>query len=226
MTDWKTLRQQVLSNPETAEEYERLRPQHELASQLIKLRKELGLTQRELANLAGVTQPEIARMESGRISPRWDKVIHLLQSVGASVQIVPPKRQQFRLVTAGAGSVGSTNRRSTVQGRFTPSALAEASPKTSMKRSGAHNRSRARGGTSEMSKKTPNVHTTPHDSGGWANKRDGASRASSTHDTKAEAVAAGRQIAKNAGVEHLIHNKDGKIAERNSYGNDPHPPKG
>jgi transcriptional regulator with XRE-family HTH domain len=226
MTDWKTLRQQVLSNPETAEEYERLRPQFELASQLITLRKELGLTQRELANLAGVTQPEIARIESGKISPRWDKVINLLRSVGASVQIVPPKRQQFRLVTAGAGSTDSVRHRSAGQGRFASSALTEARKTKSYGRQSAGTRIRARGGTSEVSKKNPNVHTAPRESGGWANQREGASRASSTHDTKAQAVAAGRQIAKNAGVEHLIHNKDGKIAERNSYGRDPHPPKG
>lgn len=60
-----------------------------------------------------------------------------------------------------------------------------------------------------------NVHTVPTE-GGWANKREGAARASSTHDTKVEAQAAGRTAAK----------KDGTIGERNSYGNDPHPPMG
>ncbi|MBY0544383.1 MAG: DUF2188 domain-containing protein, partial [Gammaproteobacteria bacterium] len=29
-----------------------------------------------------------------------------------------------------------------------------------------------------------------------------------------------------AKVEHFIHGKDGKIQERNSYGNDPFPPRG
>ena len=56
--------------------------------------------------------------------------------------------------------------------------------------------------------------------------REGGDRASSTHDTKAEAQAAGRAAAKKDGVEHLIHKKDGTIGERNSYGNDPQPPKG
>ncbi len=70
-----------------------------------------------------------------------------------------------------------------------------------------------------------NVHTVPTDDG-WANRREGAERASSTHDTKAEAEAAGRAAAKKDGVEHLIHKKDGTIGDRNSYGNDPHPPKG
>lgn len=56
---------------------------------------------------------------------------------------------------------------------------------------------------------------------GWANRREGGKRASSTHDTKA-----GRAAAKKDGVEHLIHKKDGTIGDRNSYGNDPPPPKG
>ena len=69
-----------------------------------------------------------------------------------------------------------------------------------------------------------NIHTVPTEDG-WANRREGGNRASSTHDTKAEAQAAGRAAAKRDGIEHLIH-KDGTIGERNPYGNDPHPPKG
>lgn len=71
----------------------------------------------------------------------------------------------------------------------------------------------------------PAIHTTPKD-GKWTNIREGASRASKIFDTKAEAQAAGRAAARRDKVEHIIHKKDGTIGERNSYGNDPHPPKG
>lgn len=74
-----------------------------------------------------------------------------------------------------------------------------------------------------MSKK--NIHTVPHGDG-WANRREGASRVSETFDTKQQAQQAGREAARRDNVEHLIHNKDGRIGERNSYGNDPFPPKG
>jgi uncharacterized protein YdaT len=70
-----------------------------------------------------------------------------------------------------------------------------------------------------------NVHTVPHE-GGWANKREGSDRASSVHATQAEAIERGRELARSSGVEHLIHGEDGQIRERNSYGNDPHPPRG
>jgi len=69
------------------------------------------------------------------------------------------------------------------------------------------------------------VHTVPHNDG-WANRREGADRVAKMFPTKAEAQQAGRETAKRDGVEHVIHNKDGQIGERNSYGNDPYPPKG
>ncbi len=70
-----------------------------------------------------------------------------------------------------------------------------------------------------------NIHTVPTEDG-WANRREGGDRASSTHPTKAEAEAGGRSAAKKDRVEHLVHKKDGTIGHRNSYGNDPYPPKG
>ena len=65
-----------------------------------------------------------------------------------------------------------------------------------------------------------NVHTEPHKDG-WANKVEGNERVSSTHKTKSAAQSRGRELAILRKVEHLIHNRDGTISERNSYGNDP-----
>ena len=62
---------------------------------------------------------------------------------------------------------------------------------------------------------------TVHRDGRWFNEAEGNSRASNSADTKAVAEAAGRRLAKARKVEHLIHNKNGEIAKRKSYGNDP-----
>lgn len=71
------------------------------------------------------------------------------------------------------------------------------------------------------------VHVTPHTEGGWQTKTEGAQRATSRHEKKAEAVAAGKQQAKNVDLGQIrIHGKDGKIQTEHTYGNDPHPPKG
>ncbi|WP_231467211.1 DUF2188 domain-containing protein [Novosphingobium sp. CECT 9465] len=74
-----------------------------------------------------------------------------------------------------------------------------------------------------MSKK--GQHVVPS-SNGWSVKKAGATRASSTHATQQEAIAAATQIARNQQTELYIHGRDGRIRERNSYGRDPHPPQG
>ncbi|HEU6443516.1 MAG TPA: DUF2188 domain-containing protein [Gaiellaceae bacterium] len=76
-----------------------------------------------------------------------------------------------------------------------------------------------------MSKKKA-IWTGPHPDGGWQNKVEGGQRASSRHDTKSDAQAAGRDMARQRKAEHIIQRGDGTIQGRNSYGNDPHPPRG
>lgn len=71
-----------------------------------------------------------------------------------------------------------------------------------------------------------NQHVTPHKSGGWQVKGAGNSKATKVTKTQAEATSVAKNIAKNNKSELLIHNKSGRIRERNSYGNDPFPPKG
>jgi uncharacterized protein YdaT len=69
------------------------------------------------------------------------------------------------------------------------------------------------------------VHTV-HKNGQWVNEVEGGDRASSAHTTKEQAVQRGRELASNRRTEHVVHNMDGSIAYRNSYGNDPYPPRG
>ena len=70
-----------------------------------------------------------------------------------------------------------------------------------------------------------NQHVVPSD-GGWAVKGAGSSRATRVFKTQGEAIEAGRDIAKNQGSELLIHGRDGRIREKNTYGRDHYPPKG
>lgn len=68
-------------------------------------------------------------------------------------------------------------------------------------------------------------HVVPKSGGGWSVKNSGASRASRNFDTQAEAVQYGKAAAKKDHAELYIHRKDGTIQNKNSYGNDPIPPK-
>jgi uncharacterized protein YdaT len=70
-----------------------------------------------------------------------------------------------------------------------------------------------------------NVHVTKRD-GGWAVKTEKSERAVKITETQKEAIEIAREIAQNQKSEVVIHGTDGKIREKNSYGNDPNPPKG
>ena len=74
-----------------------------------------------------------------------------------------------------------------------------------------------------MSKR--NQHVVPHEKR-WAVRSAGSQRATSIHSTQGEAISVGRAIARNQRSELVVHGKDGRIRERDSYGNDPFPPKG
>ena len=70
-----------------------------------------------------------------------------------------------------------------------------------------------------------NQHAVPHGDQ-WAVKGAGNSKATRVVPTQAEAVKIARDIARNQGSELFIHRPNGQIRDRDSYGNDPFPPKG
>lgn len=59
----------------------------------------------------------------------------------------------------------------------------------------------------------------------WQAKKPHAERASATAETKEDMIKKATEVAKNDEAELIIHNKDGKISNSNSYGNDPCPPR-
>lgn len=72
-----------------------------------------------------------------------------------------------------------------------------------------------------------NVHVVKtKDSDGWSVKTENSQKAYRNVSTQKEAIEIGKNVAKNNNSELLIHGKDGKIREKNSYGNDNYPPKG
>lgn len=73
-----------------------------------------------------------------------------------------------------------------------------------------------------------NRHVTQTSDGRWQVRREGADRASSTHDTQQEAINRAREIERNTGGgEVVIHGTDGRIRDSDTVapGNDPFPPR-
>ncbi|MEO8423319.1 MAG: DUF2188 domain-containing protein [Actinomycetota bacterium] len=71
-------------------------------------------------------------------------------------------------------------------------------------------------------------HVVKNSDGGWDVKKPGADRASSHHDTQAQAERRAKEILGNAGGgEAVIHREDGRIRDKDTVppGHDPNPPK-
>ncbi len=60
-----------------------------LIGKLIEAREERGLSQRDLAELSGIKQPAIARLESMRSTPQIDTLFKVLSPLGYTLSIVP-----------------------------------------------------------------------------------------------------------------------------------------
>ncbi len=67
--------------------------------------------------------------------------------------------------------------------------------------------------------KNRNVHILP--AKGWGVKMEGRRKNTFITLTKGQAIEIGRKIAKKENLELVIHNSDGKISDKDSYGNDP-----
>jgi len=69
------------------------------------------------------------------------------------------------------------------------------------------------------------VHVTPHKGGGWQVKVGGNQKASNITSTQKDAIGIGKDKAIDMKTELVIHGRDGKIRDAESYGKDPCPPK-
>jgi transcriptional regulator with XRE-family HTH domain len=95
--------------PRAVRELERFREEFSLASQLIEIRRQGNLSQRDLAKLSGVPQSEISRIETGAGNPTYATITALLRPLGKRIQVVDD-----RPVAAGApGRSGTRGAKST-----------------------------------------------------------------------------------------------------------------
>lgn len=71
-----------------------------LIGELIKARREKGISKKKLKKLSGVKQPIIARMERGSTSPQIETVIKVLAPLGKTLAIVPLERGELNAGSA------------------------------------------------------------------------------------------------------------------------------
>ena len=76
-------------------ERERFNFEISLIGKMIEAREGKGLSQRELAEISGVKQPAIARLESMKSTPQIDTLFKVLHPLGYTIEIVPLNNKQM-----------------------------------------------------------------------------------------------------------------------------------
>ena len=88
---YEDLEAKLLSDPEVKREYDRLAPEYEVISEMIRLRLETGITQKELAKKIGTTQSSIARLitqlANGEANPTFKFLQRIASGYGARLKI-------------------------------------------------------------------------------------------------------------------------------------------
>ena len=87
--NWRDLRTEIFTPEEIAESDLRVA----LIGELIKARREMGISQKKLEKLSGVKQPIIARIEKGTTNPQIETVLKVLAPLGKTLAIVPIEKK-------------------------------------------------------------------------------------------------------------------------------------
>ena len=80
---WEEVRNEIFTPEEIRESDLRVA----IIGEMVKARQEKGISQKKLEELSGVKQPIMARMETGKTSPRLDTVLKVLGALGKTLYI-------------------------------------------------------------------------------------------------------------------------------------------
>jgi ribosome-binding protein aMBF1 (putative translation factor) len=104
-----------LKDPEFKRAYDELAPEFDIVSQIIALRLQRNLSQRDLAARMGTPQPSIARMESTRAIKNLDFVRRVADALDARLEVrLVPRELAAQNVAKSSGRRARTKERQPV----------------------------------------------------------------------------------------------------------------
>lgn len=75
-------------NPDIKQDIEEMETLASIVSSIIERRNELGISQRELAELCGLPHSSVARIESCTVKPKVDTLIKIMKPLGLTLSVV------------------------------------------------------------------------------------------------------------------------------------------
>lgn len=87
---WEEYKEEVKrEDPETSELIAKAEAEADIIAAVLQKRSDLGLSQRDLANLCDIPQSTVARIESFKIMPRLDTLMKILHKLGLTLTVTP-----------------------------------------------------------------------------------------------------------------------------------------
>lgn len=77
------------SDPDAYQLLDEAKAEAAVISAMIKQRNTLGLSQRELASMCEMPQSSVARIESGKATPKLDTLLKIFKQLGLTVTVSP-----------------------------------------------------------------------------------------------------------------------------------------
>ena len=94
MSDLSAFLNEQMNNPEFAQEYNAVQPEMDAICSMIKARKSQNLTQKQLAELVGIDQGDISKLENGLRNPTIQLLKRIADSMNMTLKIeFTPKPQ-------------------------------------------------------------------------------------------------------------------------------------
>ncbi|MCI6697022.1 MAG: helix-turn-helix transcriptional regulator [Erysipelotrichaceae bacterium] len=87
MITYKEYNNKCLEDSNFKKEYDDLEPEYDIINAMIKVRKEKGLTQKQLSELTGISQSDISRIENGTKNPSLEMIKSLATGMGMRLKL-------------------------------------------------------------------------------------------------------------------------------------------
>ena len=84
---WKDARRIISSNPEVKQELINNEAEYEIIREIIQVRKDKNLTQKDLSTMIGTHQSNISHLESGNYNPSLEFLNKIARALGKHLEI-------------------------------------------------------------------------------------------------------------------------------------------
>ncbi len=82
----------------TQEDRDEIELKVKIVGEILKVRKEKGLTQAELESISGVKQSFIARVENNKTDPQLTTILKILRPLGMTLAVVPLDKKEKEIL--------------------------------------------------------------------------------------------------------------------------------